>query len=249
MNGRLRVIDLGRMGYREAYEVQRAHVEEVLASREAGELEVGRLLLVEHDPVITVSGRRGAAGHVLASADALRAAGVAVEATDRGGDVTYHGPGQLVAYPVLDLNALRLRLHEYVRLLESAAIGVCARFGVGAHREPGATGVWVSRARGEGGKAEGGGLGSAKVCAIGVRVRRWVSMHGLAINVTTDLSHFDLIVPCGLAGRAVTSLERELGASCPTLEQVKPALVEEMRRLVEREKKQIAHGESGAAAE
>ncbi|MCW5777783.1 MAG: hypothetical protein KIS87_15210, partial [Phycisphaeraceae bacterium] len=136
MNGRLRVIDLGRMGYREAYEVQRAHVEEVLAAREAGEPEAGRLLLVEHDPVITVSGRRGAERHVLASGDALRAAGVAVEATDRGGDVTYHGPGQLVAYPILDLNALRLRLHEYVRLLESAAIGVCERFGVAAHREP-----------------------------------------------------------------------------------------------------------------
>ncbi|HRQ72331.1 MAG TPA: lipoyl(octanoyl) transferase LipB [Phycisphaerales bacterium] len=223
MNGRLRVIDLGRMGYREAYEVQRAHVEEVLASREAGEPEVGRLLLVEHDPVITVSGRRGAAGHVLASADALREAGVAVEATDRGGDVTYHGPGQLVAYPVLDLNALRLRLHEYVRLLESAAIGVCARFGVRAHREPGATGVWVARTEAEGGRPE-----SAKVCAIGVRVRRWVSMHGLAINVTTDLSHFDLIVPCGLAGRAVTSLERELGAGCPPMDAVKAALVEEV---------------------
>ncbi|GIK17900.1 MAG: lipoyl(octanoyl) transferase LipB [Leptolyngbya sp. PLA2] len=232
MNGRLRVIDLGRMGYREAYEVQRAHLEEVLASREAGEPEAGRLLLVEHDPVITVSGRRGAEGHVLASADALRAAGVAVEATDRGGDVTYHGPGQLVAYPILDLNALRLRLHEHVRLLESAAIGVCARFGVRAHREPGATGVWVAGPEGEG----GGERGSAKVCAIGVRVRRWVSMHGLAINVTTDLSHFDLIVPCGLAGRAVTSLERELGAACPSMEQVKAVLAEEMRRGVQGER-------------
>lgn len=216
------------MGYREAYDLQRAHVEEVLASRGAGEPEVGRLLLVEHSPVITVSGRRGAEGHVLASADALREAGVAVEATDRGGDVTYHGPGQLVAYPILDLNALRLRLHEYVRLLESAAIGVCARFGVRAHREPGATGVWVSRPEGGGGEAEGGGLGSAKLCAIGVRVRRWVSMHGLAINVTTDLSHFDLIVPCGLAGRAVTSLERLLGGACPSMEAVKGALVDEM---------------------
>ncbi len=216
------------MGWRGAYDLQRAHVEEVLASRAAGEPEAGRLLLVEHDPVITVSGRRGAAGHVLASEEALRAAGVAVEATDRGGDVTYHGPGQLVAYPILDLNALRLRLHEYVRLLESAAIGVCARFGVEAHREAGATGVWVSRPECEGGKAEGGGPGSAKVCAIGVRVRRWVSMHGLAINVTTDLSHFDLIVPCGLAGRAVTSLERELGGACPPMDAVKAALVEEM---------------------
>ncbi|MCL4742212.1 MAG: lipoyl(octanoyl) transferase LipB [Phycisphaerales bacterium] len=223
MNERLRVIDLGRMGYRGAYDLQRAHVEEVLASREAGEPEVGRLLLVEHDPVITVSGRRGAEGHVLASEAALRAAGVAVEATDRGGDVTYHGPGQLVAYPILDLNAQRLRLHEYVRLLESAAIGVCARFGVRAHREPGATGVWVARAEAEGGRPE-----SAKVCAIGVRVRRWVSMHGLAINVTTDLSHFDLIVPCGLAGRAVTSLEQLLGGACPSMEAVKGALVDEM---------------------
>ncbi len=138
--------------------------------------------------------------------------------TDRGGDITYHGPGQLVVYPILDLNVLNLGLHDYMRMLESSIIESCRAFGVAAAREPGATGVWVP------GSARGAGQ-AAKICAMGVRVRRWVSMHGLALNVTTDLSHFGMIVPCGLVGRAVTSLWAEVGERCPAMEVVKREVV------------------------
>ena len=211
------MIDLGRVGYADGLEVQHAHHAEVLAGRERGAAEVGRLLLLEHDPpVITVSRRPGARAHLVASDSALTRAGVEVSETDRGGDITYHGPGQLVAYPIIDLNRLGLGLHAYMRMLEEIAIGVCARFGVEAGRDPGATGVWVGAGAGAG----------AKICAMGIRVRRWVTLHGLALNVTTDLSHFDLIVPCGLAGRSVTSLERELGDACPPMEAVKRAMGE-----------------------
>jgi lipoyl(octanoyl) transferase len=222
------------MEYAAAYRAQCDHLEEVLAARAAGVPEVGRLLLVEHDPVITVTGRAGAAGHLLASPEALAAAGVAVSQTDRGGDITYHGPGQLVAYPILDLNLLNLGLHDYMRLLEAVAIDTLGAFGVAGERDSGATGVWVRPADGEAGGTSGG---TAKICAMGVRVRRWVSMHGLALNVTTDLSHFDLIVPCGLAGRRVTSLERELAAQggvCPSMELVAGALVEAFEAAVAR---------------
>jgi lipoate-protein ligase B len=225
----IRVIDLGRMPYADAYALQVAHHEEVLAARDAAArtpAEPGRVLLVEHDPpVITVSRRPGAEAHLLASASTLSAMGVQVEPTDRGGDITYHGPGQLVVYPILDLNALNLRLHDYMRLLEQAVIDTLTGYGVAAARDTatgaggGATGVWV---------------GDQKVCAMGVRIRRWVSMHGLALNITTDLSHFNLIVPCGLVGRGVTSLAQLLGAACPPMERVKEDLVERLRvRLTE----------------
>ncbi len=223
----LRVIDLGRLGYAEAFDVQRAHHAEVLSERDRrgraeDRVEVGRLLLVEHDPpVITVSRRPGARDHLLASDEALARHGVEVCETDRGGDITYHGPGQLVAYPILDLNRLGeggTGLHAYMRMLEEIVIGVCARFGVQAGRDPEATGVWVG---------EPGSPRHAKICAMGIRVRRWVTMHGLALNVRTNLEHFDLIVPCGLTGRAVTSLQRELGEACPSMEQTKAALVDE----------------------
>lgn len=211
----LQVIDLGRTGYAPAYEAQAAHHAEVLAAREAGHPIPGRLLLVEHDPVITVSRRPGARDHLLASPEALAAQGVDVQPTDRGGDITYHGPGQLVAYPILDLNHLGLKLIDHVRLLEAAIIDTLAAFGLQGQQDPGATGVWVPGPAGQ---------PLRKVAAIGIRVRRWVSMHGLAINVDPDLAHFDLIVPCGLAGRPVTSLRRELGPACPSMEQVKAAL-------------------------
>lgn len=212
------------MGYQRAYRVQCDHVEEVLASRAAGAPEVGRILLVEHDPVITVSSRPGAASNLVATPELLASAGVAVERTDRGGDITYHGPGQLVAYPILDLNVLNLGLHAYMGLLEDAAIETCGRFGIPAERDPGATGVWT-------------GVPSAKICAMGVRVRRWVSMHGLALNVTTDLSHFGFIVPCGLVGRGVTSLEHELGRRgqpCPSMADAKAAFAEVLQQRVAR---------------
>jgi lipoyl(octanoyl) transferase len=225
MPGSPRVIDLGRMPYAAAYAEQCRHVDEVIAARERGG-EIGRILLVEHDPpVITVTRRPTAPGNLLASSAELREAGIEVAETDRGGDITYHGPGQLVVYPILDLNLLNLRLHDYMRLLEGAVIDACATFGVRAQRDHCATGVWVG--------SETEGVPSAKVCAMGVRVRRWVSLHGLALNVTTNLDHFRFIVPCGLAGRAVTSLEKELGAGRPSMREAKAILSAALAQRIE----------------
>lgn len=212
-----KLVDLGLMPYAAALAVQRQHLEEVLASRDAGRPEVGRVLLVEHPPVITVSARPDAGRHLLGDAATLEAAGVVVEQTDRGGDITYHGPGQLVAYPILDLNVLGLRIHEYMRMLETAVIATCNSFGVRAIRDPVATGVWVPRSTDADAPA-------AKICAMGVRVRKWASMHGLALNVTTNLDHFALIVPCGLVGRPVTSLQQVLGSRTPSMAEAKRSL-------------------------
>ncbi len=173
--------------------------------------------------MITIGRHPGASRHLIASAEGLARHGVEVVETDRGGGITYHGPGQLVAYPILDLNLLNLGLHAYMRLLESAVIDAVARYGVVGQRDPSATGVWVD--------AEQQSSSPAKLCAMGVRVRRWISMHGLALNVTTDLRHFDLIVPCGL-DRPVTSLREILGDRCPPMEDVKHALVESLTRAV-----------------
>lgn len=208
----LRVEDLHRIGYAEAYAHQRQTLEAVLAARATGAV-IGRILLVEHDPVITVTKRAGAAGHVLAGAEALGRMGIGLAETDRGGDVTYHGPGQVVVYPIIDLNRVHCRLHEYLRLLEQSVIDTLARFGVIGERDATATGVWVRR-----------GNDLTKVCAIGVRVSRWITMHGLALNVDPDLTHFGMIVPCGLHGRPVSSLRELLGDRCPTTAQVKAEL-------------------------
>jgi lipoate-protein ligase B len=214
-----RVINLGRMEYERAYAEQESWVARIIedrarATRDHG---CGVMLLVEHPPVITVSRRAGAGAHLLASPGVLAAAGVEVRETDRGGDITYHGPGQQVVYAILDLNLLNLGLHEYMRTLEQAVIDTLAGFGVTGERDAGATGVWV---RGE------------KICAMGVRVRRWVSMHGLALNVTTDLSHFGFIVPCGLVGRRVTSLHALLREACPPMHSAGEALAVNLSRLV-----------------
>jgi len=208
----LEVLDCGVISYAEGAPLQEKYRDEVLAARQQGG-EIGRLLLLEHNPpVVTITRRRGAAEHLIATEAQLLRAGIEVRRTDRGGDITYHGPGQLVAYPIVDLNVLGLNLHAYMRFLEEIVINVCRSFGVEGRRDPGATGVWV---------------GEAKICAMGVRIRRWVATHGLALNVTTNLDHFGLIVPCGLAGRPVTSLSRELGDTCPSMPEVKRRLADE----------------------
>ena len=213
--GPLRPEHLGILGYGEALLRQRAAHAEVAAGGPE------RVLLVEHPPVVTLSRRRGVRGHLLVSEEALAARGVALEETDRGGDVTAHGPGQLVAYPILRLGDHGLNLSRYMRLLESVVIETAAAFGVTAAREAGATGVWVARP----------GRPDAKLCALGVRIAKNTTLHGLALNVTTDLSLFGLIDPCGLGHRPVTSLRELLGEGCPGMEEVQRVLVE---RLVER---------------
>jgi lipoyl(octanoyl) transferase len=194
---------LGRMDYDAAHDLQKQLVEE----RRAGSIG-DTLLLVEHPPVITLGARnRLSASHIVASEAQLAREGVTVHETGRGGDVTYHGPGQLVGYPILDLKPDRCDVHEYVRDIEEALIVALAHFGITGLRVPGLSGVWV----GEAGREE-------KIAAIGVRISRWVASHGFALNVTTDLRHFQLIVPCGIADRGVTSIARVLGRDVPMAE-------------------------------
>ena len=183
---------LGRVPYAEALDLQRSLVEE----RRAGHI-TDTLLLVEHPHVLTL-GVRGDGGrsHILASADTLAARDVAVHETGRGGDITYHGPGQIVGYPIIDLKPDRCDVHRYVRDLEDVLMRTAGDYGIGAHRVDGLTGVWV---------------GQDKLAAIGVRIARWITSHGFAFNVSTDLEYFGLIVPCGIADRGVTSLDRLLG--------------------------------------
>jgi lipoyl(octanoyl) transferase len=213
----LRVVDLGRIGYADALAIQRETHAELVAAREAGAARAPMTVyLLEHDPpVVTVTRRVGAAAHVLASDAVLAAHGIEKVETDRGGDVTYHGPGQLVAYPILDIQRLGLKVHPYVRWLEQCVIDTLAADGLAGVRDESATGVWV----GEGARAE------RKIAAIGVRLSRFVALHGFALNVAPDLSHFGLIVPCGLA-RPVTSLAAELGARAPDLAAVKTRVAE-----------------------
>ena len=217
------MIDLGRVAYDDALALQRETHEALVAGREvlvAGReaLVAGRearvpmtVFLLEHDPpVVTVTKRVGAAEHVLASDELLARHGIQRVETDRGGDVTYHGPGQLVAYPILDLQRLGLKVHPYVRWLEQCIIDTLAADGLAGIRDSTATGVWV----GADGAAE------RKIAAIGVRLSRFASLHGFALNVAPDLAHFGLIVPCGLQ-RPVTSIAAELGARAPSLDEVK----------------------------
>jgi lipoyl(octanoyl) transferase len=179
------------MAYADALAMQRTLVEE----RQRGRADV--LLLLEHPHVLTL-GVRGDGGraHILAASDTLGARGVEVHEAGRGGDITYHGPGQIVGYPIVDLRPDRCDVHRYVRDIEEVLIRTAADYGVAAQRVDGLTGVWVGR---------------DKLAAIGVRIARWVTSHGFAFNVTTDLEYFDLIVPCGIADRGVTSLARVLG--------------------------------------
>ncbi len=175
-----------------------------------------RLLLVEHARVITFGRRPGVAQHLIAGEGELAKLGVEVVQSDRGGDITFHGPGQLVAYPIVRLADRGLTVGEYVRKLENAVINALADFGIASQLDPKAIGVWVAR-----------GEKLAKICALGVRIRRGVSMHGIALNVTTDLRYFNLIVPCGLS-RPVTSMQEIMGAATPTMAVVKQAVAKAM---------------------
>jgi lipoyl(octanoyl) transferase len=198
------VADLGRLDYLAAWDVQRAFHADVADGRRAP-----TLLLVEHDRVITF-GRKGGRAHLRLGEDELRKRGFALYDIERGGDVTYHGPGQLVGYPIFPVGR---RVRDFLRSLEAALVRVLADFGVAGAGSPGYAGVWV---------------GDEKVVAIGVAIRRNVAFHGFAMNVHTDLDDFETIVPCGIADRGVTSLARLLGRDV-TLDEVRPRVVEAFR--------------------
>jgi lipoyl(octanoyl) transferase len=204
------MVDLGLMGYAEAWALQKR----VVAARKTGAIE-DVLLLCEHPHVIT-QGRNGKREHLLASEHVLRQKGVEFYSTDRGGDITYHGPGQIVGYPILNLGAIRRDVVWYVRMLEEAMIRATWEFGITAERVAGKTGIWA----GDSGAEE-------KVAAIGVHISRWVTSHGFAYNVATDLRYFDLIVPCGIADRKATSLEKLLGHSVKP-EEIAPRIAEHL---------------------
>jgi lipoyl(octanoyl) transferase len=204
------IIELGLIGYAEAYALQKR----LVAARKA-DLIGDVLLLCEHTPVIT-QGRNGKRDHLLVSENVLRQRNVEFYETSRGGDVTYHGPGQLVGYPILQLGAIRKDVVWYVRMLEEVMIRASAEFGICAAREAGKTGIWVANEgkdftqRAQSSQSEERTT-AEKLGAIGVHISRWVTSHGFAYNVATDLRNFDLIVPCGIVGRKATSLEKLLG--------------------------------------
>jgi lipoate-protein ligase B len=207
------VVDLGTMPYHDTWALQEAHHADVLAGSE----EV--LLLVEHPPVITLGRRPGLSKNIVAPPEILRERNVDVVESDRGGDVTFHGPGQLVAYPIVRLNDHKLSVGGYVRKLQNIVIDTLNDLGVPSSTDPDAIGVWTCG-------TNSAACELAKICAIGVRIRRGVTMHGLALNVSTDLSYFDLIVPCGITNRAVTSVRKILGDPTPPMADVKRALAE-----------------------
>ena len=196
--------DLGRMGYSECWDLQLSLFERMLSWKRDGKAQsqenAGELLLVEHDHVYTL-GKSGKQQNMLISEEYLRQIGAEFFHIDRGGDITYHGPGQIVGYPILDLEQVGISLRDYIDSIEESIIGVCGQWGIEAGRIAGASGVWIEpdspRAR--------------KICAIGVRASRYVTMHGFAMNVKTDLKYFNHINPCGFVDRGVTSLEKELG--------------------------------------
>ena len=205
------VEDLGRMAYRPAWERQEQAHAAVLEGAEE------RLLLVEHEPVVTFGRRPGVSRNLVASEQQLGMMGVEVVQSDRGGDITFHGPGQLVAYPITRLIDRRLTVGGYVKRMLETVVAVLAEFGIPSELDSSAIGVWTPY-KGQ----------LAKICALGVRIKRGISMHGIALNITTDLRYFQLIVPCGLT-RPVTSMQQILGEKAPTMEQVKDVMVRKVR--------------------
>jgi lipoyl(octanoyl) transferase len=218
LRGELLVVDLGLRQYGEALQLQRA----VARARADGGITEDVLLLVEHPPVVTL-GRSAKERHLLASPEFLASRGIELFEVERGGDITFHGPGQLVGYPVIDLRRHRQDLHWYLRQVEEALIVALHGYGLEAARNAGYTGVWVGGLQSpqEQGKLvpDAGGAPPRKIASIGVHARDWVTWHGFALNVQTDLSNFELIVPCGIQQVTMTSLERELAlrGSTPSL--------------------------------
>ncbi|MEY3942303.1 MAG: lipoyl(octanoyl) transferase [Bacteroidota bacterium] len=225
----VRFADLGNVTYREAWDLQEAIFTEVVERKSANrKLPEGErvpthdtLLFVEHPHVYTL-GKSGDLGNLLADDERLKAINAEFFKTNRGGDITYHGPGQLVGYPILDLDEYFTDIHRYLRTLEEVIIATLADYGLTGDRSPGETGVWL----------DVGTPFARKICAMGVRASRWVTMHGWAFNLNTDLRYFEYIIPCGIKDKAVTSLQRELGRTVDEAE-VKARVAGHFARLFE----------------
>jgi lipoyl(octanoyl) transferase len=214
--------DLGTMPYQPAWEFQEQLLQQNLALKAAGQSGETRhsLLLVEHPTVYTL-GKSGLMEHVLIDEATRIEKGIEFFKTNRGGDITFHGPGQLVGYPILDLEKIYTDIGKYLRGLEQVIIGTLSHFGIQGERSPGETGVWLDPS--QPGRER-------KICAMGVRCSRWITMHGFALNVNTDLSYFDMIIPCGIRQKSVTSLEKELGEKVD-MDLVKKLLVREFEQV------------------
>ncbi|MCH1431585.1 MAG: lipoyl(octanoyl) transferase LipB [Flavobacteriaceae bacterium] len=217
-NKTIQLIELGLKSYQEALAVQEKLFNQTIAIKRANRNQQQQtrtenyLLWVEHTPVITL-GKSGKSEHLLLDENQLKKKGIEYYPTNRGGDITFHGPGQLVGYPILDLDNFFTDIHKYLRFLEEAIILTLEEYGLKGARSDGETGVWL----------DVGTPFARKICAMGVKASRWVTMHGFALNINTDLSYFEYIVPCGIQGKAVTSLEKELGRNVP-FEEVKTKL-------------------------
>ena len=209
----LQVRRLGLIPYADGLELQRRLVDDRKADRIPD-----TLLLLQHPHVLTIGVKKDGRAHILAAPERLSSLGVEVFETGRGGDVTYHGPGQLVGYPIIDLNPDRRDVHRYVRDLEEVMIRVCAAYGLAAGRVKGLSGAWI---------------GDEKIGAIGVRISKWITSHGFAFNVTTDIDFFSLIVPCGIADKGVTSLASKLGR-VPDMADVENQFVDHFATVFER---------------
>lgn len=216
------VTDWGMISYAEAWKKQTALFDALVSAKQAGAEYINQIVLCEHPPVYTL-GRSGKADNMLLSEEQLNSVGATLYHIDRGGDITFHGPGQLVCYPILNLEEYALGLKEYVHLLEEAVIRVCAAYGIAAGRVEKATGVWL----------DGDTPRARKICAIGVRSSHYVTMHGLALNVNTDLRYFSYIHPCGFIDKGVTSLQKELGQEV-SMQEVKDKLCKELQALLDR---------------
>ena len=204
-NKKVKITELGFLPYSEAWDIQEEYFSNTIAVKRQNRqlnssiLTENHLLLVEHPPVFTI-GKSGKIDHLLLKEEVLKSKGIAFFKTNRGGDITFHGPGQLVGYPILDLDNFFTDIHKYLRYLEEIIIKTLSDFGLNSARSDGETGVWLDLDT----------PFARKICAMGVRASRWVTMHGFALNINTDLSYFDYIVPCGIQGKGVTSIAKEL---------------------------------------
>jgi|TARA_R100000479_G_scaffold31436_4_gene12751 lipoyl(octanoyl) transferase len=228
LNNRVNVKDLGSKDYKKSWDYQELLFKEILDvkvknRRESTDVETPNyLLLVEHPHVYTL-GKSGNLSNLLISEEKLAEIGATFHKINRGGDITYHGPGQVVGYPILDLENFFTDIHKYLRLLEEMVILTLSEYGLKAQRSEGETGVWL----------DVGTPFARKICAMGVRASRWVTMHGFALNVNADLGYFDHMIPCGIKGKAVTSLNVELGKAEISMEEVKNKLLRHFKILFE----------------